>query len=115
MMNVLERIKTFDWSQRLSLSLKHYYVDREGYHSESYVSDKEAEQELIKLAEIGERMQWVNAKEWFPKENENVLIIYNNEIHIGYRCDIGWDFGDNFASYGDKKLTHWMPLPNKPI
>lgn len=53
-MNVLERIKTNDFNKRLSLSLKPFTVDREGYHTESYISDKEAEQELIKLADIGQ-------------------------------------------------------------
>ena len=52
-MNVLERIKTFDFNNLLSISLKPYHVDRDGYHSESYMSDSEAVKELITLAELG--------------------------------------------------------------
>ena len=119
-MNVLERIKTFDWSQRLSLSLKHYCVDREGYHSESYVSDKEAEQELIKLAEIGQRMQWVKSSEQLPDKSGSYLCWYidgfgNSGYWVGYWDDERKGFYTKWECNPSRHEKYWMPLPNKPI
>lgn len=54
MSDVIERIETNDLNKRLILRLNPFYVDREGYHTESILSDSRAETEILQLAKIGQ-------------------------------------------------------------
>ena len=121
MMNVLERIKTFDFSKKLFFKLSPAIV-KHGYCENSCMSDLNAEDELIKLAEIGERMQWVSVKDRLPEHEQEVIIYVKTEN--GYLVTGGLTWYSDVEKFIDgitvlrlnkSEVTHWMPLPNKPI
>ena len=71
--------------------------------------------------------KWISVKDKLPDLNQRVLIYVNsnlnskfNSIEIGYPEDcqyedikIIWNHQD-FCSWTDKEVTHWMPLPELP-
>ena len=65
--------------------------------------------------------EWISVKDRLPNFHEYVLIYKNNNINlIGcYReSDNGiWDiyYSNGCEGEGENKVTHWMPLPNKPL
>ena len=65
--------------------------------------------------------KWISVNDRLPNFHEYVLIYKNNNINlIGcYReVDDGiWDiyYSNGCDGEGENKVTHWMPLPNKPL
>lgn len=111
-MNVLERIKSTDFNNRLSLSLKSFYVDREGYYSEHCIDDIVAMKELIGLAEIGEQMQWIRVEDQLPNFNGKVIACIDGRNVMG--CSFNNDAKQFFNIQNLKNVTHWMKLPTSP-
>ena len=128
MMNVLERIKTFDFSKKLFFKLSPAIV-KHGYWENSCMSDLNAEDELIKLAEIGERMQWVNVTDRLPESNVLVLLFLNDGEHttittgkiylsddVKYNGEFCVGFDQVMPDFIKREVvTHWMKLPQPPI
>lgn len=58
--------------------------------------------------------KWISVKDKLPTPNEVILIFWDNKITSGsYK-----DFHNGYFQHGaatQLKVTHWMPLPNKPI
>lgn len=60
--------------------------------------------------------EWIKGSNRLPAIDEQVLI-YNGEIHKGFRMDWDnergwfWTHYDCMETYG---VTHWMPLPKPP-
>jgi hypothetical protein len=58
--------------------------------------------------------KWISVKDKLPTPNEVVLIFWDNKITSGsYKY-----FHNGYFQHGaatQLKVTHWMPLPNKPI
>lgn len=71
-------------------------------------------------------MKWISVKDRLPKKEERVLVYdsLNKEITIG-DAPIGndgvWGVAESFDPYErypqrtSSFITHWMPLPAKPI
>lgn len=113
-MSVLERIKKGELSIRINTgigSLRNVY----------------AENELIELAEIGQRSQWIDCNKQMP--NENVFVIaygrYGSIMaSLEMRCgELVWNMHFSARNTCDCledwdrplwMITHWMPLPNAP-
>lgn len=85
--------------------------------------------ELLRLAEIGERMQWVPTKDRLPKivrvsgdfdidHSEEVIIFANGEVVTGttlFKDEAGYCFMDGTGlQFTLDDVTHWMPLPELP-
>lgn len=125
-MKTLERItnRNIPIEQWLFLSVKPTVLVR-GYHQESSLSSTQAEQEIIKLAEIGQRMQWISVDDRLPE--------CSNEVDVWVRTSLGDEqripnlkfIKDHWENYYDEidrfeplnsfyTVTHWMPLPEKP-
>jgi hypothetical protein len=77
--------------------------------------------ELITLAKVGERMQWVPVGESLPECDgmfptyvlalyweEEVLVIKILSFHRGKWCK------DGIVVSWQRHVTHWMPLPEPP-
>jgi len=64
----------------------------------------------------GLKMEWIKCSERMPEENSNV-IFYENDfscIYIGsYENIYGYKWIVNCMEI-EQKVTHWMPLPEKP-
>ena len=68
-------------------------------------------------------MEWIKCSDRLPLENENVILYDGNEVFCGnyfkgkndricygvQACD-----GICYGHYNKYKITHWMPLPDKP-
>ena len=58
--------------------------------------------------------KWISVKDKLPTPNEVILIFWDNKITSGsYKY-----FHNGYFQHGaatQLKVTHWMPLPNKPI
>ena len=103
-MNVLERIK----KQELTVLVG------ENYDMGSTIRNSlECSQELIKLAEIGQQMQWVSVNDRLPNFNGKIIACSGGEKVMG--CSFNNDAKEFFHIQNIKNVTHWMPLPNKPI
>lgn len=73
--------------------------------------------ELLELADIGDRMRWVKTSDRLPETSNEVIISDGRFILGGY----GW-YGDYFSNdYDDNiplsEVTHWMqmPIPPSPV
>lgn len=77
--------------------------------------------ELIELAQLVQRMQWVSVHEDLPKHQQKVDIFVGEERV----CNVSFmrgdeDFGDHFYDwdfdniYRTDEVSHWMPLPPDP-
>lgn len=65
--------------------------------------------ELVRLAKLGQQMQWVSVKDRLPLPDAMVLCCSKDGvIHTGYHYDC-WHTG-RFPVF----VTHWMPLPPSP-
>ena len=82
----------------------------------------EAEQELIKLAEIGQRMQWISVDNQLPEHEQEVIVYVKTEN--GYLVTGGLTWYSDVEKFIDgltvlrlnkSEVSHWMELPNKPI
>ena len=73
--------------------------------------------EVLRLAKIGQRMQWVNVGERLPEHNQIVDVIYDHrrETDVLF-TDLGWNqyfWNPEMGRFIDG-VTHWMPLPEPP-
>lgn len=109
-MNVLERIKNGELSIRINTGVG---VLRNVY----------AENELLELAKIGQRMKWISMEEQKPEDWQTVDAYHpDSEERI---CNVTFhEFpankqyfhcSDTDKNYWVEEFTHWMPIPNKPI
>ena len=89
------------------------------------VPDFNANTELLRLAKIGQRMQWVSVGERLPKKNVLVLLYLNDGEHT--KITTGKIYASDDAKYDGEfcigfdqvypdflkrqVVTHWMPLP----
>lgn len=64
--------------------------------------------EIMRLAKIGQQMQWVSVKERLPKPNDMVLMAFNRGGQ--------WHITESNAKYGLKAYNpdYWMQLPPLP-
>jgi hypothetical protein len=60
---------------------------------------------------------WIHIKEEFPPHEEEVYLIYYNQILRGYYSNHYGNFSIDGREYSIKDITHWQPivLPNLPI
>ncbi len=79
------------------------------------------QKELIRLADIGQRMQWVDIKDGLPLK-ENYCLIYDTECGV-HEATITFNIkNDNIVDIewwmNDKEtftnVTHWCNLPPSP-
>lgn len=70
--------------------------------------------ELLRLAKIGQSMQWISVNERRPKQSIPVLTILDNGlIETGYIGSYTGEWcSDGFVTVGT--VTHWMALPVPP-
>ena len=54
--------------------------------------------------------EWVSVDDRLPKPFESVLVLRDGKISIDYNEENGWFAYD----FNGKRVTHWMPLPEKP-
>ena len=54
--------------------------------------------------------EWISVTDMLPKPFENVLVFRDGKISIDYHEENGWFAYD----FNGKRVTHWMPLPEKP-
>lgn len=68
-------------------------------------------------------MKWISVEDKLPKLNDLVICFCDNGfINAGYLCYPGTKEDFNlcstgllkYFSCGDRKITHWMPLPEPP-
>ena len=60
--------------------------------------------------------EWIPVTERVPKPHPTthyLVFDYTGVIRFMTRCDGGWEECEAFF-YGDKDITHWMPLPAPP-
>ena len=90
--------------------------------------DTEAQDELLKLAKIGQQMQWVSVDEKLPEDGQIVDVwivsngLFNQRLtdvvysstsltfQIDDICDVGIE-----SHPTNSFITHWMPLPKPPM
>ena len=68
-------------------------------------------------------MEWISVEDELPTDGEYVLVYHLNDDHISvgyfesenisFYTDDGWETEIPWAQHG--RVTHWMPLPNKPV
>lgn len=98
-MNVIERIEKGEINIRLITDFARY----------GGIIDDESKAELLRLAKLGQQMQWVSVYKRFPEVNQDVLIAKGKSV------DSGWlNLHGNFIGLGGIQPTHWMPLPPAP-
>ena len=54
--------------------------------------------------------EWISVKDRLPNLFENVLVFRDGKISIDYNEENGWFAYD----FNGKRVTYWMPLPEKP-
>ena len=54
--------------------------------------------------------EWIPVTERLPNPFESVLVFRDGKISIDYNEGNGWFAYD----FNGKRVTHWMPLPEKP-
>ena len=54
--------------------------------------------------------EWISVNDRLPKPFESVLVFRDGKISIDYNEGNGWFAYD----FNGKRVTHWMPLPEKP-
>ena len=66
-------------------------------------------------------MTWISVEDKLPENNDDVLLLYDGQYRIGYFCDLG-DECENYWYVNNMEIdsrysgiTHWMPLPKKPL
>ncbi len=97
-----------------------------GFINEDLLQAANAIEELIRRCEQFQYMpppQWISIKNEIPKEKEQVLVVCKNgkmfvaEHLSNTYCNDGWNVIGPLGSkrrIGDNRVTHWMPLPQKP-
>ena len=84
------------------------YVNDE-FGDEYRAEDLRAQAELLRLCEVGARMQWVPVSVRLPWIDKMVLCYGDGgAVLTGYYYD-GWHTGRL-----NWRITHWMPLPQPP-
>lgn len=103
-MNVIERI------ERGELAVIKCMSCSEGHRLRNYAKAETGE--LLRLAQLGQAMQWVSVDERLPEPFETVVVYTGNRIlHGFYDSDIKRIV---LYCYSQTKATHWMPLPPAP-
>jgi len=84
----------------------------------AYVKDQEQENELLRLAKLGQQMQWVNAYDRLPNKDNDVLV-WTGATSV--RACVGetpygraWYLVDKNCYLNWWNVTHWIPLPQPP-
>ena len=54
--------------------------------------------------------EWISVNDRLPNPFESVLVFRDGKISIDYNEGNGWFAYD----FNGKRVTHWMPLPEKP-
>ena len=82
------------------------------------VHDEMSTAELLRLAKLGQQMQWVSVVDKLPEKDDDVL------VWVGVTCVracIGntpygqaWYLVDKHCYLNMYNVTHWMPLPPNP-
>jgi len=74
--------------------------------------------ELLRLAKLGQQMQWVNVNDLLPDKDDDVLVWVGT---TSVRACIGktpygraWYLVDKNCYLNFWNVTHWMPLPPNP-
>lgn len=72
---------------------------------------KEAVDELLRLAKIGQQMQWVSVAERLPEEGQTVDVLIK-DLGRGYKLfrQTDYKFFGSFPIW----VTHWMEIPPLP-
>lgn len=80
--------------------------------------DKSLSNELIELAKLGHRMQWVSVADRLPRKDDVVLVWVGT---VWVRACLGktpygqaWYLVDRNSYINIHNVTHWMPLPPYP-
>jgi|GEM_PF-4332771 len=63
--------------------------------------------EVLRLADIGQQMQWVECSERMPNSDGHYIVRNNIGREISY-------FFKRNGRFIDNNITHWMPLPKPP-
>ena len=74
----------------------------------SVIENKKIADYLIAHGVTGQ--EWVSVKDRLPNLFENVLVFRDGKISIDYNEENGWFAYD----LNGKRVTCWMPLPEKP-
>lgn len=69
-------------------------------------------EELIRLAKLGQRMQWVSVADRWPEKEQRVDIHTKAEGRIARVTFDGLNFVAGCNLYAG--VTHWMPIPPNP-
>lgn len=108
-MDVLERIEKGE----LSFDI---------FNTKTFQPSVKSEIELLKLAKLGQQMQWVSVADRLPDEGQSVDIwVAKGYGHPGRSADVIYreDDGERWFEIGDmtfdlEEVSHWMPLPPSP-
>ena len=88
--------------------------------------DTEAQDELLKLAKIGQQMQWISVSERLPERPLYDWVLVAIKLvpenwygvpHIAELRNGVWysnSYNTPFESTCGIVVTHWMPLPKRP-
>lgn len=84
-----------------------------------YEFDVKAYNELLRLAKIGERMQWISIHDEKPKVGQIVDVLSDGKRFIDMEVkqdNDGCFFDSIYEIYirGINDITHWMPMPTPP-
>lgn len=109
-MNVIELI------ERGELAVIKCMSCSEGHRLRNYVKAETGE--LLRLARLGQAMQWVSVKDNGHPETEGHYWIY--ESYRGWQMkgkwkNNKWDILSNEPFSALIVVTHWMPLPPAPV
>lgn len=117
-MNVLERIKNGE-TEVMLLNVTEF----NGIPGKVQ-AEEEDKKELIRLAEIGQRMQWISVRDQLPELGEEVIVFTNTgrvtalSRFIRYEGASTYYWDNNYPGSGNmylsESITHWMKLPDKP-
>lgn len=72
--------------------------------------------EVLSLARIGQRMQWVPVSEKKPEDQQEVIIFADSQVLTGFvfyaQDNVFMDYLD--TTFNAKNVALWMPLPQPP-
>lgn len=87
---------------------------------EDACADIEVKNELLRLAKLGQQIQWVSVVERLPETNKNYIAATDNN-HVIYakyvktivrkKDVLRWEWYNRICPWN---ITHWMPLPTPP-
>lgn len=59
--------------------------------------------------------KWINVNEKLPSDMGTVLIAHKGGVSFGWFNGAYWEKGAATKHRPIKTVTHWMPLPQKPM